>query len=70
MSTEMRQALDKDLKDLNKSLQRYEDQLAKGDLSEEDKKFAMESVTYYRAEVKAARLALIEYSKNLKELKA
>ena len=68
--SEVRTALDKDLKELNKSLQRYEEQLAAGNLDEETKKFVIESITYYRGEVKAARQALIDYAKALKDLKA
>lgn len=67
--SEVRAAMDKDLNQLNKSLQRYEEQLASGTLDADTKAFVVESIVYYRGEVKVARLALIEYAKTLKDIK-
>lgn len=67
--SEVRQALDKDLKELNKSLQRYEEQLAGGNLDPETRKFVMESIAYYRGEVKAVRSELIGYARTIKDIK-
>lgn len=65
--SEIRQALDKDLKELNKSLQRYEEQLT-SEVDAEAKKFVIESIQYYRAEVKAVRSILFDYARGLKEI--
>lgn len=70
--SEVRQAIDKDLVALNKSLNRYEEQFVSMSTAGADdatRKFVMESITYYRQEVKAARAALIEHAKNVKELR-
>jgi len=67
--SEVRDTLQKELKSLNDALSKYEKAYLDNPPEDtEARKFLVESITYYRGEVKAVRQTLFEQALAIKEL--